>query len=224
MDVGVIDIQSRKEKRQQELALLTAEANKSIVDPVTGKCRCLSCGHVVRSLRALADHLRKHDGVNSVDYCPSRIVGASSEAYDRYTVARPAAMQLGDFVNVALRTEPRSQTEKKDVKNGTGKVETSSSKNATRKEDRRGEHRQRAMRHVRLDYCCGESTPKKKNKTTPMKRNILIAQVLSLTTKLQSLQEDLGSLSKRQHRRTDGTSDVTKKEVRGREGSSCRDT
>ena len=113
MDVGVIDIQSRKEKRQQELALLTAEANKSIVDPVTGKCRCLSCGHVVRSLRALADHLRKHDGVNSVDYCPSRIVGASSEAYDRYTVARPAAMQLGDFVNVALRTEPRSQTEKK---------------------------------------------------------------------------------------------------------------
>ena len=147
MDVGVVDIQSRKEKRQQELANLIAEAKKSVVDPVTGKCRCLSCGHVVRSVRALADHLRKHDGVNSVVYRPARIVGASSEAYDRQAVARRAAMQLGDFVNVALRTESRRQPEKGEVKRlAGGAAEVSCSNNAARN-DRRGEHRQRGMEH-----------------------------------------------------------------------------
>lgn len=57
-----------KSGRASEYAELMKEAGKSKKDIFTGRYHCLSCGKGFEDLRPLADHLRKHDGINSQDF------------------------------------------------------------------------------------------------------------------------------------------------------------
>ena len=88
---------SKKERLRRENDALLQEAKKSIVDKATGKVRCLSCGNLFGSPTALAAHLRKHDGVNSVEYRPRRVVGTSHAFYWERPMERPPEVKLGEF-------------------------------------------------------------------------------------------------------------------------------
>ncbi|GMH45963.1 hypothetical protein BSKO_13927 [Bryopsis sp. KO-2023] len=57
-----------KQAREDARQALQAEARKSEKDVFTGRRHCLSCGKAFSAIESLAEHLKKHDGVNSDDY------------------------------------------------------------------------------------------------------------------------------------------------------------
>ncbi|KAK9818831.1 hypothetical protein WJX74_008862 [Apatococcus lobatus] len=73
------------------------QAQKSRVDALSGKLRCLSCGRVCTSYAVLAQHLKdKHDGVNSTDLqdTPSASVAGSSESGGGFSLGDMLARKL----------------------------------------------------------------------------------------------------------------------------------
>lgn len=80
---------------------LLAEAKKSKPDLFTGMHHCLSCGKSFKQVSALADHLRKHNGVNSGDY---KVVQYQQQLAQQKAAPRASktGFMFGDLLDAAM--------------------------------------------------------------------------------------------------------------------------
>lgn len=94
--------------------LLLLEAKKSKPDLFTSMYHCLSCGKSFKQVGALADHLLKHDGVNSSDY---KVLQYQQQHAQHKTAPRASktGFMFGDLLDAAVaKSSKKSSVEKSD--------------------------------------------------------------------------------------------------------------
>eukprot|EP00210_Caulerpa_lentillifera_P006985 g6680.t1 len=183
---------NRKQRNREQNARLLAEAYRSEVEPGTGKVRCLSCGNVFGSFIALASHLQKHNGINSVDFKPSKIVGSTQLGKLTIPVPRPVVTQsIGDFIQPSLLQAAKQQ--KHGSLMGNKPVQNE------------------AQIPVEAVVNKGNNSAKSRTKLSATKRSVLVNRVLSLQDELESLKDQLQD--------SDLTTTMKKRQVQGRQKS-----
>jgi len=183
---------NRKAQIREENVRLLAEAHRSDIDPTTGKLRCLSCGNIFGSYNALASHLQKHNGINSVDFKPTKIVGTSQLGKLGVPISRPSdSNSLGEFIQHSMKLPRNSKTSAKQQKTQQNKQQLNEEKQDPVKDP---------MKNRKSSI--GKSRPK----LTATKRLILIDRVLTLTQELESLEVQIQDpdMLKKEKRRIQG--------------------
>lgn len=158
-------------------------ARLSPQDSTTGKVQCLSCGRVFFAYDALASHLKKHGGVNSLEYETPRIVASSRQVFGREPTVRPKPL-LSDVIALDQKSKQKSKSAIKSPNSGSLVTKTAV-------------YEGNANSLLYMDVLLGKQQyVRKKTKTTTTKRSILIHQVLTLTTEVSKLQRSLEEIHK----------------------------